>query len=413
MARLLRAAASCFCAANVVAQSSMAPGCDTQAMLRDIAGVQTACCASGLASDCATGLPDTCSDACSPVFLGFLSTYRGNGCAHTLELFGERLNLHPLEVACNGGALSSQQPKFTGVCDLKTALTTCQAHGVPAGAADIDSMCVDPCMAGLIPCAHDPVLVASMGAEESETLVQLQQVCGAADRPGGNLPGDGQCSVADLETICQEHPITHVNGVASDPCANPCVLEMLDCTSDPTAGALMDQSALLELQHTCQSSAGDAGPGDGHCNLVAAGNLCGTNDMDASDPSTFCQHSCVKEMIDCIDDPQLADHRSDIASMQSLCAGQASSCVEEIATLDDRMQEPCCGGTPCPSGPPAQCSVRCSQIFVPFYDRCEAAVVAMAANQPVGANADAMRGMAAELAEFYTACQASAAGGGH
>jgi hypothetical protein len=414
MARLFRAVTACACAAHAMAQSSMSAGCDTQAMLRDITSVQTACCESGLASDCATGLPETCSDTCRPVFLGFLSTYRGNGCARTLEIFGETLNLHPLEVDCNGGVDSSHPPARTGVCDLKTALTTCQSHGVPAGAADIAAMCADPCMAGLIPCARDPALIASMGADESQTLVQLQQLCGAEDRPGGNRPGDGACSVADMQTTCDEHPLAQGGGVATDPCANPCVLEMLDCASDPTADALLDQTLLLDLQHTCQSSAGDTGPGDGNCNLVSAGSLCGANDMDASDPSTFCQHSCVLEMIDCIDDPQLADHRSDIVTMQSLCAGQeTSSCVGEIGTLDDRMQVPCCGGNPCPEGPPAQCSVQCAQIFVPFYDRCGTAVESMAAEQPKGSNADDMSGLAAQLAQFYTDCQRVSAGGGH
>ena len=411
---VLRLAAACACAVGAAAQSPMTSGCDTQAMLRDMTAVQTTCCASGLASDCATGLPDTCSDACGPVFLGFLSTYRGNGCARTLEVFGERVNLHPLEVACNGGADTQHPPAPSGVCNMKAAISTCQSQGVPTATAGIAEMCADPCMAGLIPCANDPVLIASMGAAESQTLVQMQQVCGAEDQPGGNIPGDGRCSVAGMQTICQAHPPpTHANGIAADQCADPCAMEMLDCATDPMAATLMDQASLLELQHLCQSSAGDTGPGDGHCNLVAAGNLCGDNDMESSDPDTFCEHSCVREMIDCIDDPQLADHRSEIANMQSLCNGRSSGCIDEMTRLDEMMQAPCCGNTPCPEGPPPECSLRCSQMFLPFYDRCGAAFASLAADQPKGSDAAAMDDAVADLARFHGQCQTAAAGGGH
>lgn len=402
MAQSLRAVATCTYVASIAAQSTMTAGCDTHAMLRDITSVQTACCPSDLAADCATGLPDTCSDTCRPVFLGFLSTYRQNGCAPTLEIFGESLNLHPLEVDCNGGVDQSHRPALVGVCDMDTALATCQAQ--PVGETDIASMCADPCMRGLIPCASDPVLVASEGAETAQLLVQLQQLCGAEDKPGGNQPGDGQCSVADMQNICHEHPVppSFVDGIATDPCINPCVLEMLDCASDPTAADTLGQTSLLELQHTCQSAAGDTGPGDGHCNLVSAGEFCGADDQDRSDPDTFCQHDCVREMIDCIDDPQLADHRSVIANMQSICSGD---CVEELSSLNDRMQEPCCGSTPCPSGPPEHCSVECSQLFIPFYGRCGAIIDSMAPGQP--------KDTAADLARFYAECQGAVAGSGH
>ena len=408
---LARASAGLALAATAAAQASQMATCDTAPMLRDITAVQTACCADMLASDCATGLPDTCSAACRPVFLNFLATYRDPalGCAYTLEIFGEHLNLHPLEVSCNGGVDPTAGHAQLGVCDMKTAMSTCQASGVPSGATSIAAMCVDPCLVRLIPCAHDPTLLAAMGAGEAATLAQLQTACGAQDTVGGNTPGDGRCSVADLQSFCSAHPSS---GIAADECASTCTLEMLDCASDPAAAAYLDPARVQELQHVCHSSTGDTGPGDGTCNLVAAGNLCGPNDMETSDPATFCQHACVREMIDCIDDPSLQSQRATIANMQSLCVGGSAGCVAEVTGLDAAMQAPCCSGTPCLDGPPPQCSVTCAQMFLPFYDRCGMTFAQMAVDQPKGSSGE-MDVVAAELATFHTQCLSAAGGGGH
>lgn len=287
-----------------------------------IGPVSLACCDDG---NCAAGVPPTCSANCAAVFIPFMDTYNHGSCMTLMQTVGGTLGLGDLEARCretlgtDGGADASRT-------DCSTAASMSVVLACSRETANDAAFCRSPCYATL-----NPYLEECSAEIPSQIQRMLEPVTAMVEPCRETGPAQQECDMTRTMTACQFDP----PGEELD-CGNTCLQNLFLCQTDPMLPAIFGArmvAYLPGLQATCapQTDANSGVGGDGLCDLsslhtcVAGGRAldaeCGTGPQD---PQCTCATDCVREYMDCVDNPTMADSRDQIVFTQQLCASAIS-----------------------------------------------------------------------------------------
>ena len=126
------------------------------------------------------------------------------------------------------------------------------------------------------------------------------------------------------------------------------------------------------------------GAGDAYCNTAVMATACAQAEAQygenpalwpaAAAPLGFCDIPCVQELMDCHDDPRIANTglgAEDIATVAALC-GSVDPCADITEQMLPTMNTVCCSepGACNEDGVPQTCSQDCADIYVPFWEEC-------------------------------------------
>ena len=273
-------------------------------------------------SRCASpqGPPPTCSAACSAQFLPFMDTYNHGSCMPVLAAIGADLNLGDLEAECRG------TPTTDGGGDA-SAIDCSTAAGMPIAmacsqesAADA-AFCESACYAALAPFYEE--CSALMPSYMTMMLGPVLQLLGTCAPTGGT-----SCDMVGLLALCSapDAGLDELDGEdLAAMCANECFSNMFPCANDPMLAMTMGPdmvTALPQLEAMCVVDPAATGPGDGVCEMGALIAFSQDGSMEAcnNDPVCTCTNPGVQEMMDCIDNPVLADNHDQLVMMQTQCA---------------------------------------------------------------------------------------------
>lgn len=92
------------------------------------------------------------------------------------------------------------------VCDLMGLMTICTAPGAGMDAldmADMTAVCANPCITSMFPCAGNPMLAMTLGADTADGIPALEAMCGDSVAAAAG-PGDGVCDMVSLMSMLQD-----------------------------------------------------------------------------------------------------------------------------------------------------------------------------------------------------------------
>ena len=208
----------------------------------------------------------------------------------------------PLMQACDAAADGTAAP-----CDMvgMTALCTAPDSGMEDLGEDIPSMCGNPCIQAMIPCANDPMLAMMFGEDFVGEIGQIELMCDEGGE-GASGPGDGVCEMASLMAYMgpeNDPDVLCPDGSTACMCATPQVAEMIDCIDNPVFAEDRDQ--LVPFQTLCAGSdapGGAEGAGDDICNEMSMMDMCDDDTLEAAmsgdmEGAEICGHPCAQEMV--------------------------------------------------------------------------------------------------------------------
>lgn len=228
-------------------------------------------------------------------------------------------------------------------------------------------------------------------------------------RSAGIVSAGQNCDLAAINPACKGHSDFSKDADGDVVCKEPCARALLACIEGKDGAALKQGfchaassceawEAVRNLADMClmdDGAAPDGKPGDGVCNLES---LKYTDDPPLdNDGQPNCTSSGVLEMIDCIDNPMLADQHSLIKDLKELCAlekvgidceGMFDSMIKAMSPAmdppmgSDSPSTPagvCCqGGVECAgniaghsSEYPTQCTLGCAKQWVVLWRNCD------------------------------------------
>jgi hypothetical protein len=242
-------------------------------------GLNWYCGATTTGCDCSSPLQGTPATACSPALT--CSTNLAHGVARTCAS-ASRI---AADQWCSSRCYEQLQPLMEQCQDSLPAYVL---HGMAPAAARLDE------------CAHSEVGVCV--------------VAPGADTGGEGAAGEPACDIDRMIALCQGVVPSATDLTAL--CAAPCTRAMIACADDPQLAQLVQATeitAMRSAKNSCAQDAQAAGgaastAGDGACDLVLVTTLCDADRsavMATEDTAELCADPCAKEMLDCIDDPEL------------------------------------------------------------------------------------------------------------
>lgn len=135
-----------------------------------------------------------------------------------------------------------------------------------------------------------------------------------------------------------------------------------------------DRNELVQIQSLCGR------PGDGICSVEAVNQICAGEADFGTTPDEICANNCVKELIDCVDDPALSsEQQADVLPVASMCnaahSGASSNIDCDISILSGDSasaagldwQRVCCkDGAGCANQMPDACGPACADTYIPW-----------------------------------------------
>lgn len=229
------------------------------------------------------------------------------GAAIGMAIDGRRNNAGGLllVVACCSfaSALASETPPQK--CDIIRMAQQCQLHRPPKLEVQgtRESYCHNSCVVEMMLCSNDSrLLLILRTAERVTTFKEMAQVCTVKQ----GVAGDGSCDVLDIAKYHEQ--LDQLHQVPS--CTSQMTKELFDCKDDPMMSS--QRAEILRMQKACASP---NKPGDGRCTVMAIA----IYKKEPGDTERGCRSKTIQEMIDCIDDPMMANQRSAIARFKAHC----------------------------------------------------------------------------------------------
>ena len=189
-----------------------------------------------------------------------------------------------------GGRGGGARAPGGGGCDLTALDTACQPGSADTPSdedwerLDLDTLCVNPCVQALIPCAGNPLMTLMMGRDEASGIAALEPMC-APPPPGATGGGDGICDVGGLIRECQARDPAEIcpGYTPSCVCGTECAQESIDCRDSDVLDE--ERVNVLFLEAMCAEPDGvpTGAPGDGACSLRAAAQLCNEAELELLD----------------------------------------------------------------------------------------------------------------------------------
>ena len=139
-----------------------------------------------------------------------------------------------------------------------------------------------------------------------------------------------------------------------------------------TVSQAQQRSDLARMQSLCGR------PGDGICSVEAVNQICAGDADFGATPAELCANSCVKELIDCADDPALsAEQQAEVLPVAGICSalngGTSSSTACDVSILSTGSangfdwQRVCCKDRlGCANQLPDACGPLCADTFLPW-----------------------------------------------
>lgn len=261
-------------------------------------------------------------------------------------------------------------------------------------------------------CVNNPIIKS----KDRANILQFKAMC--STQSAGSSAGDGKCNIMDIAAYSREDDAwkkAHPNQ-KQDPaqmCKSKLVQELMDCIDNPL---LAKQAAdLRKLKLLCTAGASGTGKaGDGVCNMMDLMKLGSDKDKNPNS-QTSCDDKLMLEAFDCINNPVLADSRSEVLKYQRMCQKPNSKyCVPMIGKIGVWFNK---GGICCPpggrcnyvkevDGPPQTCTKACAKSFIPFVTKCGDLLIQLMHDDKVADNVHQK-----QVREFTTKCQKMS--GGH
>lgn len=270
--------------------------------------------------------------------------------------------------------------------------------------------------------------------DDRHTRIVRGETMGVCDSNGED-PFDGEPCRRDCDSACEaiggiervliECDDTYPGDGASfdEICANNCVQSLIICKNSPVLAE--DALDIQSYEDACADATNGGTAGDQECSLAIIQTACAEADEQYGEgwgPTTvpdFCDVPCIKEVMDCQEDPRLSrdrygvdctnvpdechpcvDFAPCVDGLPALRGHECGSAPPECSRCEDYV--PCfqelasvfamCGSDPCSSitvdilpsvntvccqndgdcddGFPIRCSEACAELYLPFWQHC-------------------------------------------
>jgi hypothetical protein len=269
-----------------------------------------------------------------------------------LQMVGQNLRLGDLEAMCRE-SLSTDGGEDASAVDCSPAA------GMPIAMAcsqetNADAMfCESACFQTLSPWYEE--CSAEMPTYLQAMLAVPLGLMGQCDEAG---PGEAVCDMVNLMAVCGAADSGMDELDASDTaavCANACIQQIFPCSDNPMLALTMGPEAAASfamLDGMCNGGEGGTGPGDGICEIggfmAMSADPAMSPDACGQDFMCMCNNGMVQEMIDCVDDPMMADNHDDIVAMDQSCTSMTAGSdgtgpgdgICEMANVMNMMSDP-------------------------------------------------------------------------
>ena len=271
--------------------------------------IREACCPAG--DGCATGAPSTCSAECRDVFLGWMDEYNHGSCMPLVPTVAHSLPLGDLEASCRE-SLSTDDGQDANAIDCPTAAMPVLLACASETGEDAEAFCESDCYDSLAPYLEE--CSAVMPGYLTTLLAGALALEGSCQR-------DDVCDMTTLVTACQNDPPSSTGELD---CENTCLQNMFVCRDDPLLTSVLGPGApshVTRLQMQCDAAPDGVAAGDGVCDIHALLRCPIPLDggCEHGDVVCMCMQDCIKEYMDCVDSPYMAQNRADIQLTIGLC----------------------------------------------------------------------------------------------
>ena len=239
-------------------------------------------------------------------------------------------------------------------CNVFGLGTVCASNPPPSSASTehAEQLCRNLCVKEMLKCSGNQALTL-LGSDTVKTVRDLVALCIRGH--GGGTAGDGQCHILDVPGYKRQHDLQHLG--SGEDCSSPYVQELFDCMDDPALK--QSRASIARYQVHCRTGSA----GDGQCSFA---DLTKYASQRKSGQQMTCESQMLKELFDCIDDPELKEQRADLVKFQTMCHAAKPSCMPRIQHMNVLFSK---GGTCCPvgsacrpsDGPPSSCSESCAR----------------------------------------------------
>lgn len=242
------------------------------------------------------------------MFLGWMDTFNHGSCLPLVPTVGHSLPLGDLEASCRESISTDDGNDATAI--------DCPAAAMPVALVCVNvadtssSFCDSDCYDALAPYLEE---CSGVMPGYMNTLI-----AGALALAGSCTADEETCDMTSLVTTCATAQIDALG------CEDPCLHSMSLCRGDPTLSSVLGPHAPAQLdlmEVRCDATLDDNPAGDGQCDLHDLLS-CGIP-LDAGcargDVVCMCTRDCIKEYMDCVDNPRMHAQRNDILLTIGLC----------------------------------------------------------------------------------------------
>ena len=237
-----------------------------------------------------------------------MDTFNHGSCLPLVPTVGHSLPLGDLEASCRESISTDDGEDATAIdCPAAAMPVALVCANVPASDSSFcDSECYDALApyleecSGLMPGYMNSLISGALSLAGSCTIDQQER-----------------CDMASLVTTCQNVQIEALD------CQSSCLRRMSLCRDDPRLSSVLGPHAPAQLDLMQMRCTPDVNPaGDGRCDLDYLLHDCHLPldaGCDHGDVVCMCTRDCIKEYMDCVDNPRMHNQRDDILLTIGLC----------------------------------------------------------------------------------------------